>query len=296
MSEKEVDLCIDELDRAGCWSVTLTGGEPLILGKKFFSYADKFRKVFERVIVTTNGTLVDKYDPGLFTMFDLVQISVDGPEKIHNNIRGNNVFEKTVENLLSLKRNGVKVAVMMTLNKINHSYFLETFNFFKDLGVIMYYERYTPAHNKDLELTPRQYKKVLETAKRNKISSSDPILRSYCFDNLSSVKTKNRIVGGCSAGISGIAISSNLDVFPCVRMRIVLGNLKKNHLLKIWSNNDILNQLRDTALLKGRCGSCIFVESCRGCRADAYLEGDLLKEDKLCPINKPKRKGVRKYD
>lgn len=74
-------------------------------------------------------------------------------------------------------------------------------------------------------------------------------------------------------------------MFPCARLRISAGNLKKVPLSKIWYNAKIFKILRNRNNLKGKCKDCIYQEICGGCRAQALAStGDYLEEDPLCFI------------
>jgi len=44
------------------------------------------------------------------------------------------------------------------------------------------------------------------------------------------------IVGGCTAGVAALTIAPNLDVYPCARLRLKLGNLRSKSLRDIWGN------------------------------------------------------------
>ena len=77
-------------------------------------------------------------------------------------------------------------------------------------------------------------------------------------------------LSGCSAGFSGLTITSDGSVMPCRRIGLVAGNLKSDLLRAIWANSDLLWQLRTRKSYHGKCGSCRFWTSCRGCRAVAY--------------------------
>jgi radical SAM protein with 4Fe4S-binding SPASM domain len=89
--------------------------------------------------------------------------------------------------------------------------------------------------------------------------------------------------GGCMAGVDYARITPNGDVTPCPYMEVVAGNVLDSSFADIWSTSPVLSDLRDTARLKGRCGSCEFNELCGGCRCRAYSAfGDYLQEDPAC--------------
>jgi len=88
---------------------------------------------------------------------------------------------------------------------------------------------------------------------------------------------------GCLAGSGVCFISHNGIVQPCGYLPIVAGNVLKNRFKHIWENSDIFKALRDTDLLKGKCGRCEYKHVCGGCRARAYYaSNDYLDEEPYC--------------
>jgi len=75
--------------------------------------------VSQRVLyLTTNGTLVNKFPAALFKVFDEVQISLDGPEEIHDAIRGTGVFHNAL-NAARYLQPVVAVSFLCTINSWN---------------------------------------------------------------------------------------------------------------------------------------------------------------------------------
>ena len=90
--------------------------------------------------------------------------------------------------------------------------------------------------------------------------------------------------GGCSAGITYAGLSAEGDLLPCVPASTKLGNLLEEKLEDIWTNNEILNHIRDRQSLKGACGRCTYNGICGGCRYTGYeAVGDWLGTDTSCP-------------
>lgn len=99
-------------------SMIISGGEPT-LHKDFGLIARHALKSFNRVVINTNGlrykSLVDLVDdPSL-----LVQISIDGDESTHNNIRGEGTFSKTLNNIIKLNDIGANITIATTVSNGN---------------------------------------------------------------------------------------------------------------------------------------------------------------------------------
>lgn len=94
-------------------TVVLWGGEPL-LDPGFESVASAAADLGFPLELVTNGTLIDRHAETLKEKFSRIYISVDGPEEIHDSIRGKGVFGKVKDNL-ELLRNGNAELVMMSV-------------------------------------------------------------------------------------------------------------------------------------------------------------------------------------
>jgi radical SAM protein len=88
---------------------------------------------------------------------------------------------------------------------------------------------------------------------------------------------------GVNSGKGFVFVSYRGDVMPSGFLPIHTGNLRQESLSTIYRQSPILKQLRDTSLLKGKCGLCTYKDLCGGSRARAYaMSGDYLAEDPCC--------------
>jgi MoaA/NifB/PqqE/SkfB family radical SAM enzyme len=88
---------LEHLSSMGVQILILEGGEPLLWrdGKKSIGHVvDLARKYFRCVCMTTNGTL-----SWANLELDRVWISLDGPRCVHDEIRGQGVFDKVWKNM-----------------------------------------------------------------------------------------------------------------------------------------------------------------------------------------------------
>ena len=80
-----------------------------------------------------------------------------------------------------------------------------------------------------------------------------------------------------------VFISHIGDVYPSGFLPVNAGNVRQSSLSDIYRNDPIFQALRDSSMLKGRCGACEFKAVCGGSRARAYaMTGDYLQEDPAC--------------
>jgi len=285
--------------------IAITGGEPLVKKEVFhlINYLESFDEI-SSVDILSNGTLINE---GIVEQIrDLnkvrcVQISLDGASAESNDaIRGKGTFEEALTGIRLLRKSGINVNVMFTLQRRN----VEDIPAIIDLAVVegissLTIERFVPtgsgAKINDELLSPEEIKKafgyISERAEQEinrggltSISRSRPLWvmcnsRSLVAD----MNDKNAAGGICSIGLDGLCILPDATVLACRRLPIPIGNLKNDSLLKIWHTSELLWEIANKRNLKGKCNSCEFIAQCSGCRAMAYAcTGDYLAEDPQC--------------
>lgn len=97
-------------------NVMFTGGECMIFPylKELIMYA---KKLEFKITIFTNGMVFDKE---IFDLVDYINLSLDGPESIHNFIRQNNKsYENVIKVLDYLKEKNINTTLQVTINKLN---------------------------------------------------------------------------------------------------------------------------------------------------------------------------------
>lgn len=280
-------------------SVNITGGEPF-LRDDLFEILEEFRSIGFETFVLTNGTFIDKYQAGRLLIAGVkgVQVSIEGPEAVHESIRGRSSFASSFRGVKHLIDAGLQVTLNATLSKVNADYLLDTIKIASDSGVHrLGFSRLVPSgRGKDFvrqmlgtEEVMRLYDQIFmnDSYKGLEIVTGDPVASQ--FRNKTGTDDCGDIaLGGCAAGISGMTIMSDGTMLPCRRMPIPLGNVKRDSFREVWAASDVLNDLRERKKYKGKCGTCNKWAHCRGCRAIAYAysqvrgKGDYLAPDPQC--------------
>lgn len=134
LNTKEAMKIINQLGEIGINRLDFTGGEPLIR-KDLKELIQCAKQNNINTIVTTNTILLNEENIETLKLADLVQISIDGPEKVHNNQRQNEVFNKTIENIKKLKESGCKIRLNSFIYNSNKQYVDYLINLSKELGV-----------------------------------------------------------------------------------------------------------------------------------------------------------------
>jgi len=280
-------------------SMNITGGEPF-LQQNFFEILGEIKKQGFKMYVLTNGTLVSQDGARRLANLgvDGVQVSIEGPEDVHDAIRGKGSFRASTEGIEYLIDAKLPVTLNVTLSAINASTLEKVVDISSQIGAQRVgFSRLVPAgKGRSLlsqMLTPEQIRDLYETIFATEyddieIVTGDPI--ALQMRNETTGDAGNIAVCGCSAGVAGLTIMPNGNVTPCRRLPLSLGNVTKDSLREIWSTSPILDALRDRSKYKGKCRECNRWAQCRGCRAIAYAYAlsrgvdDLLAEDPQCFI------------
>lgn len=97
------------------------------------------------------------------------------------------------------------------------------------------------------------------------------------------IKPENHPVPGVNDGKGFVFVSHTGEICPSGFLPIVAGNVRKDELIEVYRNHETFQQLRDSSLLKGKCGRCEYHHICGGSRARAYaVTGDYLAEEPCC--------------
>ena len=278
-------------------SFNVTGGEPF-LRRDIFGILEEITKHGFEVYLLTNGILLDRDRATRLSELGVkgVQVSIEGPEVVHDSIRGKGSFSSALKGVQCLLDAGVVVTLNMTLSAINADYFLEMVELCRSLGVQkLGFSRLVPSgRGKDLlesMLDTAQVRELYQSifsadTKGVVLSTGDPVaaqMSTQVNGDEGSVPC-----GGCAAGLSGLTILPDGTVTPCRRLPIPIGNVREDSLREVWATSPVLSALRDRSRYKGKCGTCKRWANCRGCRAIAHVysrshgNNDFLAEDPQC--------------
>ena len=281
-------------------SIHFTGGEPFLY-EGLWDLVAYARKKRYGVALMSNGCLITKDDAkkaSTLGIFD-IQISLEGPPDLHDSIRGRGSFMAATKGVEALVKSGNRVSANVTLSRLNVDQIEETIETARTMGFYgIGFSRMVPCGRgkelRDQLLIPqelkRAYQKILGLNTPSfEVASGDPLVGTLLEPKIPS--GCNLSLAGCSAGFSGITITSDGSVMPCRRIGLVVGNVKRKSLRSIWASSRLLWQLRERKSYHGRCGQCALWPSCRGCRAVAYANSanqgkpNLFADDPQCWVD-----------
>ncbi len=292
-----VDAWSETYDMAFTRSINVTGGEPFLRHDLFDILAEIKNTGFD-VFLLTNGTLVDQVRARKLADLGVkgVQVSIEGPEDVHDSIRGGGSFSAAAAGIERLVDAGLAVTLNITLSSLNADQAKKVVAFGSHAGVQRIgFSRLVPSGKGrtlmscmlDREPLRELYQSLLSLEIVNlDITTGDPVAAQMKI--AANGDAGATAVSGCAAGVSGLTIQPNGNVLPCRRLPLSLGNVRRDSLREVWAASPVLEALRDRKRYTGKCGSCSRWALCRGCRAIAYAYSraqggeDFLADDPQC--------------
>ncbi|MDP3063496.1 MAG: TIGR04053 family radical SAM/SPASM domain-containing protein, partial [Chloroflexota bacterium] len=232
-----------------------------------------------------------------------LSFSLDGatPE-IHDSFRGfGGSYQRTMESIREAVDVGLSLQVNTTVSRRNLADLPAIAEMVRGMGVVLWDLFFlVPVGRGSREdvITPRQHEELYnwlydlgnEAPYAIKVTLGQPYRRVALHrqghdappkEGAASVPTTNDGKGACFISHVG-------EVYPSGFLPILAGNVRQRSLVDIYQNAPIFKELRDSSLLKGKCGVCSFNEVCGGCRARAYgFTGDYLAPEPCCVYQPP---------
>ncbi len=234
------------------------------------------------VAVQTNGTLIiSKKD--LLPLFKQVDLSIDGFEKTHDDIRGKGSWEKTMEGLDILVQRKKLGVVSITVMEENLDETEDLIYFLKDKGAKYFDLSFLMWGEKDdIEKTARilniKSTEIIPQPSNNPYHNIDRIAKIVRLKNISGVhfspdfikhlpeiflkgEIRENVKLTCSA-LYNLRIDPMGSIIPCPFIRKTFGNLIKDDVKDVWNSPEFL------AFRKSLISNNLYPVCKRCCRAD----------------------------
>jgi MoaA/NifB/PqqE/SkfB family radical SAM enzyme/ubiquinone/menaquinone biosynthesis C-methylase UbiE len=256
----DYDLLINtvkEIASEGCKVFYFTGGEPFIYNG-FTDICDQiFRDPMAHIVVLTNGKNIKKFASWLDKVPKErlhLQISVDGMEENHDELRGKGEFERLKESLdfLNSMDSNVTLSMSVNINNIHEMKLLPDFAQNHGVSNIHFMWLFQKGRAKSsLYASPDLlFKGVVESwEKAQNIGvtiDNIEILRSQIF---SVAGTRHDLSG---SGWNSIAIDPNGDVYPSPALigeqNLCAGNIT-NGVMNLFMESEVLKKIRGASLI-----------------------------------------------
>lgn len=263
---------IKNFQKAGGKRLKITGGEPLLV-RGFDAIIRSAETSGLECTVLSNAVLIDKENADKIVSSNLTHliISLDGPPRIHDKIRGTGMYEKAIQGIKNLsaakkeKQSGTpRIHAALTLTTSNQEYLCE---FVETLPTDLFE---TVSVNRIFYTTEKRYKATCNTAQGEFIKKEDWLLpRKLCEYNATKVKEqiteakKAAEAKGMAFLISPVFhekyfdeqikydpppfarqcyhpwLATRIDpegnVYPC-SISLKMGNIKDKSLVEIWND------------------------------------------------------------
>ncbi|MDA8053374.1 MAG: radical SAM protein [Deltaproteobacteria bacterium] len=321
LSTEKCFAVIDELCGFSSPILILTGGEPLYRDD-IFDIAGYAAGKGLRVALATNGTLVNEKVAKQIKESGIkrVSISLDGANpQTHDTFRMiQGSFESAFNGIKNLQKEGIEVQINTTIARHNEDEVKDILdlalnNNIKALHIFMLVPVGCGIQIADSQMLDKQkyedilswfYDKTMELRGRIELKATCAphffrIMHKRAKDEGITISPQTHgmaaVTKGCLAGSGVMFISRKGVVQPCGYLPVQAGNITKESVSEIWNGSEVFLNLRDTGLLKGKCGICEYKKVCEGCRARAYYEkGDYMEEEPYCIYEPTKGRLVNK--
>lgn len=275
--------------------VVITGGEPT-LHNQFVDIVNCISNVAATVTVTTNGT-TDYYLDGNYNLHNVhFQISLDGTSDVHDNIRGEGSFDKTIKTINRLDEKGYNYSVATVVSRNNKENMFELNRLLlkfknKKFWKISYE---MPFGNSDINniMTSSEWNKFVDDIikvsqfklKIKKIFPFDLYQKKYILTQ-NTFNEHNRVYN-CGSGINKLYIYPDFNVYPCTCLTdFPIGNIYDIPLEIILNGEQANTFVNYQVAQESICYSCEYLKFCNGgCIGMSYhYFGKLGMGDVRCP-------------
>lgn len=242
--------------------IVFYGGEPLIQIEKIKQIMDN---IPARFCMQTNGKLLHELPKDYMNKFSRILVSLDGNKERTDYNRGNGTYDKVINNLKLIRKNGYKGEIVARMTITFPDLFEQVKNLLRipeidsvhwqlDMGFYKndYHKDKTEWFVKEYDASLSQLINLwLEEIKKGKVLKIYPFLG--IFESLyKNIPTKLR----CGAGHSGYAITTKGDITTCP----IMNSIKDFYVGDLNSNPSSLKEID----VIEPCTSCNYRDICGG--------------------------------
>lgn len=268
--------------------VTWHGGEPLMLGLKWYRDVFEFQSTLDVDFANsfqTNGVLLTEEWVEFLKSYDAtIGISLDGPAFIHDQQRvtkgKGGTFDRVMRGIDICRKIGAHYGILCVITKSSVNYASEILDFFYDNGIVGF--DFLPAYSLSpqsdvltgISVSPVQFAEFMRTAFDWYLSKDDPDIRIRSITTVIERLLGGRggvctIGGQCCGSFLTIEVTGdvafcddyNASIFP------ILGNINDSSMVDIVNSN-VFAECRNKAVSRvtesAQCASCTVKEICVG--------------------------------
>lgn len=279
MSPEQVVYVVDELAKNKVFSITFTGGEPLMCKD---SLRAGIKRVFEHSIICAVNSNLQFLDNDLIDLFQKCDVKIltsllSHKRETHDFISGiKGSHDRLLRNILRLKEAKIRTSANMVIRRDNAHQIYETGSLAHSLGVIQFSATKvapSPGHDYNLyKATPGQIKESLDVLLQLKkdYGIKVEILESYPYCFIEDIEKYSIFAKrNCTAGVLNCSIMPDGNVKSCAHSDLTYGNVFEKPFVDCW--NSMIDWRSGEYVYEG-CRECEFLLKCTGgCRIDAKI-------------------------
>jgi MoaA/NifB/PqqE/SkfB family radical SAM enzyme len=224
LSTREIAGIIEELAKLGTKRISFSGGEPLLRADigQIINHCNKLGIYSE---MNSNGTLVAERIE-VVKKLDFIKLSLDGPQGVHDALRGDGSYKKVIESADSAYKNRIKFGFACTLTKHNINYLDHILNVAGKYDTIVAFQPLKQIYRgvediKDIAPSQIEFKRAVSSLIAKKMSGNRNIRNSliglrhiYNWPKYKKIR--------CWAGRIFCIVNTNGDLYPCDRIDYAL--------------------------------------------------------------------------
>lgn len=261
----------------GAGAIVFSGGEPL-LREDIFELISFAKKNSLRACLTSNGYfLSDEVTQKIRQAgIDVVNISIEGPRRIHDYLRGRGMFERATVALGILRKHKIEATVATMVSRYNYKYLTCIMEIAKQYGATTV--KFQPFNRIFLNKPDRGGSFLISNREIEKLAGITEditgLARKYAISinpagylaKMPSYLGKKYIgIGkGCTALENSCPINCNGDIYPCWVLSEkdnLIGNINKSSFLEVWGSHN------HEAIIES-----VKRDGCPGCMMSCYDE------------------------
>lgn len=258
---KKTFEAVKRLNEQGVIIFELLGGEPFLV-KNIFSIIKYLKDHNKIVTISTNGTLITK-DIAKKLAKNLphkIFVSLDGPKKINDFIRGAGSFDRALQGVYNLNNQGIIPSISYCINKLNLNSIGEFIEEIKNLKIKSIFFIFGEPPRRKNSFSKYFFKHSEREMVANKISKLDiPVKYTMHF----APERTATLYYGCFFRLTMCEVTPKGDILSCPIIRKKEGNILKEDLRVIWKrmHNNLLKEKPKKCIecnWKKRCFPCEF--------------------------------------
>jgi radical SAM protein with 4Fe4S-binding SPASM domain len=282
LSLHEARRVADELAALGVRLVVLTGGEPTR-----FDGWDEIAARLPRVRLAVSSLSATELARARAAGVAEFAISLDGPERVHEQLRPGARWASAIEAISRLARADLDVRVVTAVCALNEGTLDALYELVRDLGVRRWQVQLVqplgraaghPLARASLEAPEAILRVLLRAAREGRVEA--PLHCSVGYLVPEEAVLRGRSGGaptwlGSRAGITGFAITAagRITGCACLPDSFAVADVRSRSLADVWSDDACFPYTRqwDPDTLGGACAGCALASICRGgCLGVAY--------------------------